>query len=130
MKKSETKLERVVRLRSEMDLTQDELGAALGVTGNYIYLIEAGKKNPSDKLMAKLNRLEVSKSNSGRQPDFVEETPDIRYSVAPRGLDAASTDALENLLESFVQEKDYGVVGKLADELLHRKINEKLKGTP
>lgn len=56
-----------------------------------------------------------------------EEESAIRYSVAPQQWRSAPTDRLENLLEQCVEEKNYGAVAKVADELLNRKIQEKLK---
>lgn len=48
-------------LRNRLKMTQEELGQRLGVTGNYIYLIEAGKE-PSDRLLKSLEVFEQSTS--------------------------------------------------------------------
>ncbi|WAC21001.1 helix-turn-helix domain-containing protein [Luteolibacter sp. SL250] len=45
------------RIRKELDLTQEEIASKLGVTGNYVSLLEGGKKEASDALKARLQAL-------------------------------------------------------------------------
>lgn len=49
------------------------------------------------------------------------------YAFAAPNWKQASTEKLEALLEACIEDRDYGAVGKVADELLNRKIQEKLK---
>jgi len=41
---------KIGNLRKELDLTQEAFGQRLGVTRNYIYLLESGRKTPSTML--------------------------------------------------------------------------------
>lgn len=46
--------------RKRVKLSQERLGIRLGVSGNYIYLLEHGRRNPSIKMLVRLARaLEV-----------------------------------------------------------------------
>jgi transcriptional regulator with XRE-family HTH domain len=45
------KLNRIYEIRLTLGLTQAELGKRLGVTKNYIYLIESGRKPLSQKIL-------------------------------------------------------------------------------
>ncbi len=52
------KPEDIRRLRKRFNLSQRALGELVGVTTNYIYLLEAGKKKPSKSLMILLDYVE------------------------------------------------------------------------
>ncbi len=57
----------------------------------------------------------------------VNEPPDTRFALADRNWKSTSTQKLEALLEACIEDRDYGAVAKVANELLNRKIQEKLK---
>jgi transcriptional regulator with XRE-family HTH domain len=48
--------EKLLKLRKDLDLTQEDMGARLGVSGNWISLLELGKKDPA---AATLNHVEL-----------------------------------------------------------------------
>lgn len=50
--------ERLKNVRLGLRLTQDKIGERLDVTGNYVYLLESGQKQPSLKVVDKLEELE------------------------------------------------------------------------
>jgi|SRR5579859_742122 len=52
--------ERFRAFRSRLHLSQEEMGEHLCVTGNYIYLIESGKKAPGPSLVKLFESLEHS----------------------------------------------------------------------
>jgi len=105
------------------------MGAALGISKNYVYMLEAGTKNPSRKILDKLDQMEASESNRKAEPDFVAENAmPYRCKECVRSWLDASTEELEELLTEFAQVADLGAVREITNELLHRKITEKLKG--
>ena len=59
------KPEDIRRLRERFNLSQRALGELVGVTTNYIYLLEAGKKKPSKSLMILLDYVEKDLSSKG-----------------------------------------------------------------
>ena len=76
MSKSSEKLEnvsnRVSELRRRLGLTQDELAQRLGVSGNYVYMIEKGRI-PGKKFVEKLRELEQPSESGGSNPLVVRE---------------------------------------------------------
>ena len=60
----------IVDIRKRLGLTQAKLAEALDVGGNYVYLLEAGKRNPSKKIIKKLHELE---KNSNKPTRLVSE---------------------------------------------------------
>lgn len=73
-----------VRLfRETHGYTQDSLATALGVSRNYVYLIESGKKPLSDKLLIKLEKLELMKSADAAAPPGSTEQRNLPAKQAP-----------------------------------------------
>ena len=53
-------------LRKKHDLSQPAMGNLLGVSGNYIYLLEKGVKKPSKTLMLLLDCVEKQIKEKGK----------------------------------------------------------------
>jgi transcriptional regulator with XRE-family HTH domain len=123
MKKSETISERLVRLREERNLTQAEIGRLVGVSKNYIYLIESGSKVPAEKFVRKLDHFETGASNS---PMAVNEESAPYKSSRPVSWSGVTTDRLEALLRACEDEKDWLAVERVARELAERKMKERM----
>lgn len=120
MRKSETIAERLIRLRAERNFTQAQMGQALGVTKNYIYLIESEKNKPGKKFIAKLD------SFSNGQSQNLDQT---RYALSNTHktadqLSDVSDKQFERILLKCVEIKDWGGVEKMAAELHRRKLAE------
>lgn len=133
----------MIRLRHEHNMTQAELASALGVSTNYVWMIEKGTKEPSKKLVRKLVLLE-----SGDAPLFPAEDaaescvhrlnnktvlikgpPEACAECAHRSTwKTAETEQLELLLQNFVKKKEWWAVKEITEELLNRNITAKLKG--
>lgn len=135
MRKNETAPERLIALRDKLAITQAQMADLLGVSKNYIYLIESKTNKPGRKFIAKLEALEESESKKLDTPRFsvsenkntVNETPEP-YRVRREIWTEASNKKLEELLAEYSQEKDWGAVKEITTELLNRKITDKLKG--
>ena len=55
--------EQIRKLRDRLELTRAAFGDSLGVTGNYIYLLERGDKTPSKTLCLLLDCVEEKIKN-------------------------------------------------------------------
>ncbi len=51
---------RLINFRKREDITQKALGEKLGVSGNYIYLMESGRKTPGESLLKLFETMETS----------------------------------------------------------------------
>ncbi|MBI5739631.1 MAG: hypothetical protein HZA16_02820 [Nitrospirae bacterium] len=59
--------EDIFNLRSKMNLSQPAFGDILGVTGNYVYLLEKGVKQASKTLMLLLDCVERQFKEKGKE---------------------------------------------------------------
>jgi DNA-binding transcriptional regulator YiaG len=50
---------KIKKLRTALELTQAAFAKHLGITTNYVYLLEAGRKSPSETLMKLLECVEL-----------------------------------------------------------------------
>lgn len=118
MKKSENSSKRFVSARKQRGLTQEQFAEMLGISGNYVYLIESGKKPAGPKLLEKLELLEAEKltdSLTGNAPAGA----DVSNSIS-----TAATADLEKILTRCVEIKDWGGAEKIAAELHRRALFE------
>src|SRR5215831_8556111 len=51
---------RIRNFRNRIGMSQQELGHRLGISGNYVYLIESGQKNPGPSLLKLFETMEIS----------------------------------------------------------------------
>ena len=65
---------RVFELRQRLKFTQDELAKTLGVSRNYVYMIEKGRE-PGKKFVEKFTKLEGSSESREPNPLVVREEP-------------------------------------------------------
>jgi SOS-response transcriptional repressor LexA len=65
--------EKLLELRQSLGLTQEEFAARLGITSNYVSLLEKGKKQPSDAILRHvelIERLHRTGMNESRKSFF------------------------------------------------------------
>jgi transcriptional regulator with XRE-family HTH domain len=126
MKNQAKKFRPMIEARESMGMTQAEFAEHIGISSNYVYLIESGKKPPGPKIIEKLERLESKKSD-----DFlVQEEAALPYGSPFKIFNAIPTARLETLLKECAEERDWLTIEKVATELANRKITDKLKGDP
>lgn len=65
--------------RKQNDLTQSEMGQLLGVSQNYIYMIEAGRTAPSQRLVMLFNHLKEKKLLKSLYPNQNGNVPPLRH---------------------------------------------------
>ena len=75
-------------------MSQQELGKRLGISGNYVYLIESGQKNPGPSLLKLFETMEVSPLYQGEFSTDASGTP--RFEGSALGVfDRFGTDTLK-----------------------------------
>ena len=85
--------ERVRNFRTRAKLSQAELGDSLGVSGNYIYLIESGRKPPGPSLLKLFERMEQS-------PAYNSESSSTARGSRPAHGDSAQSNAFHALIST------------------------------
>ena len=85
---------RIRNFRNRVGMSQQELGKRLGISGNYVYLIESGQKNPGPSLLKLFETMEVSPLYQG---EFSKETSGSpRFEGSVLGVfDRFGTDTLK-----------------------------------
>ncbi len=79
MKKGDNFSDRLKEARSSLGISQAKLANKLGVTGNYIYLIESGAKSPGSDFIARFELLV-----SGKSANYSNAAPASPPPRAPR----------------------------------------------
>src|SRR5579862_2431110 len=80
--------------RNRVNMSQQELGKRLGISGNYVYLIESGQKNPGPSLLKLFETMEVSPLYQGEFSKDTAGSP--RFEGSALGVfDRFGTDTLK-----------------------------------
>ena len=120
--------DRIKALRERLEKSQDEFGKDIGLTRNYISLIENGQRNLSDqsiKVLCSLYNVNEEWLRTGNGEMFVPETKDEQISkmladvlkcedsefkkrliVALSKMDNAGWDSLEKFIDSIANQKE------------------------
>lgn len=93
-------MERLKKIRVELNKTQDEFAVLLGISRNYVHLLESGKKPISRKVSKKLDSLEKEFSLfDGEKNNLVKETPSpYKTGMALESID----DDMDRVMELFL----------------------------
>ncbi|HEV2692155.1 MAG TPA: helix-turn-helix transcriptional regulator [Verrucomicrobiae bacterium] len=91
--------ERVRTFRTQAKLSQAELGERLSVSGNYIYLIESGRKPPGPTLLKLFESLEQSPFYNSEITALRNSGPAGRQTVPPNAM--PSLFSTETLMQGF-----------------------------
>lgn len=120
--------DRIKALRERLEKSQDEFGKDIGLTRNYISLIENGQRNLSDqsiKVLCSLYNVNEKWLRTGNGEMFVPETKDEQISkmladvlkcedsdfkkrliVALSKMNNAGWDSLEKFIDSIANQKE------------------------
>ena len=120
--------DRIKALRERLEKSQDEFGKDIGLTRNYISLIENGQRNLSDqsiKVLCSLYNVNEEWLRTGNGEMFVPKTKDEQISkmladvlkcedsdfkkrliVALSKMDDAGWDSLEKFIDSIANQKE------------------------
>jgi transcriptional regulator with XRE-family HTH domain len=105
MKKSERKFQPMISAREARNMTQAEFAKLLGISSNYVHLIEAGHKPPGPKILEKLKQLKIS------TPEQVDEDPDhytVRKEFKAGTLRSAGLPGIHDADDAAIEENaDY-----------------------
>ena len=89
---------RIRNFRNRVGMSQQELGKRLGISGNYVYLIESGAKNPGPSLLKLFETMEISPLYQGEFPKDESGAPRFSAEAALGVYDRLSTDTLKRTI--------------------------------
>lgn len=88
---------RIVQLRKSRDWTQDKFADEMGISKNYVSLIENGKKVPSDRLISDICRefmVNEEWFRTGEGEPTIESRQEERYAVNIGKLQRADDETI------------------------------------
>lgn len=115
MSKTEKICDRLLRLRSELGKTQGEMAELLGVSRNYIYLIEKEKESAGPKFQRKLDALESKNLDGISQVDLRENHVVADWKASP------DFELMEKMNRAIGKE-EWAAVSEISVELQRRKV--------
>lgn len=95
---------RIVQLRKSREWTQDEFAEKMGISKNYVSLIENGKKKPSDRLVSDICReFNVNEDwlRDGTLPMKKSETDNLSTYVAQ--IAKGNDDFIKDLIAAYME---------------------------
>lgn len=102
--------ERIKRVRMHFNQTQADFGEKIKLSQNYVWMIEQGKRNPSDRTISDICREfgvnEIWLRHGGDEPMFKERTRKEEISAYMGKLLGGQRTELEEELIKFMAETD------------------------
>lgn len=114
---------RIIQLRKSREWTQDEFAEKMGISKNYVSLIENGKKIPSDRLISDIcQEFDVNKEwlRTGKGEPTIKRTRRQEIGAfANEVMDLPDENIKKRLIEALVKldERDWETIAKIADSL-------------
>lgn len=97
---------RIVQLRKSREWTQDEFAEKMGISKNYVSLIENGKKIPSDRLISDIcQEFYVNDEwlRTGKGEMKIEDCKDNRYLSNVRKLQRADDETIMRWVNAIAE---------------------------
>lgn len=99
---------RIVQLRKSRDWTQDKFADEMGISKNYVSLIENGKKVPSDRLISDICRefmVNEEWLRTGNGEPTIEACQEERYAVNIGKLQRADNETIMRWVNAIAETK-------------------------
>lgn len=125
--------ERISAVRKSAGLTQEEFAAAIGLSKNFIWMIEKGDRTPSDRTIADICReFGISehwlRTGEGEMQIQVSEDDELTQIFTEIG--AADDELTKAAIRMYwhLSEKEKAVIHKMADNLVAELMKKKSPG--
>lgn len=118
---------RISLIRKNVGMTQDKLAEVLGLTKNFISLIETGKRDPSDRTIKDICReFNVNEEwlRTGEGEMFLDVSREEEIAKLTKSLLLEESDSFKNRLISVLSrltEEQWSVLAEIADALAKKK---------
>lgn len=115
---------RIAQIRNEVNLKQDEFAEKIGLTKNFISLIETGKRTPSDRTIKDICReFDVNEEwiRTGEGEMFIDNTREMELARLTKKLLADQDEAYTSRLISALVKLNtdqWELLAKISEEML------------
>lgn len=118
--------ERISQVRKNAGLTQEKFAARIGLTRNFVWMIEKGERIPSDRTIADICReFGVSETwlRTGQGQMLLDLGEDAELIQVLAQIQVSDDDTIKDLLVAYwrLDESEKAVIRKLIDTLIQRK---------
>lgn len=121
--------ERISQVRKSAGLTQEKFAARIGLTRNFVWMIEKGERIPSDRTIADICReFGVSETwlRTGQGQMLLDLGEDAELTQVLAQIQVSDDDTIKDLLVAYwrLEETEKAAIRKLIDTLVQRKIEK------
>lgn len=118
--------ERISQVRKNAGLTQEKFAARIGLTRNFVWMIEKGERIPSDRTIADICReFGVSETwlRTGQGQMLLDLGEDAELIQVLAQIQVSDDDTIKDLLVAYwrLDESEKAAIRKLIDTLIQRK---------
>lgn len=118
--------DRIAKIRKDSEKTQDEFAEIMGISKNYVSLIENGKKTPSDRLISDICREfdvneEWLRTGTGEMMKGRTRNQEIG-AFANEVMDLPDGDFKKRFIEALIKldSRDWETIQKIVDSILKK----------
>ncbi len=117
--------ERISQVRKSAGLTQEKFASRIGLTRNFVWMIEKGERIPSDRTIADICReFNVSEVwlRTGEGEMFVDLGEDAELTQVLAEIQVSDDDTIKDMLVAYwsLDEKEKAAIRKLIDGIVRR----------
>lgn len=117
--------ERISQVRKSAGLTQEKFASRIGLTRNFVWMIEKGERIPSDRTIADICReFNVSEVwlRTGEGEMFVNLGEDAELTQVLAEIQVSDDDTIKDMLVAYwgLDEKEKAAIRKLIDGMVRR----------
>lgn len=125
--------ERISTVRKSLGLTQEEFASAIGLSKNFIWMIEKGGRTPSDRTIADICReFGVSEHwlRTGEGEMQIQMSEDDELTQIFTEIGASDDELAKAAIRMYwhLSEKEKAVIHKMADNLVAELMKKKSPG--
>lgn len=125
--------ERISAVRKSAGLTQEEFATAIGLSKNFIWMVEKGDRTPSDRTIADICReFGVSEHwlRTGEGEMQIQMSEDDELTQIFTEIGASDDELAKAAIRMYwhLSEKEKAVIHKMADNLVAKLIKKKSPG--
>lgn len=127
--------ERISQVRKSAGLTQEKFASRIGLTRNFVWMIEKGERIPSDRTIADICReFNVSEVwlRTGEGEMFVDLGEDAELTQVLAEIQVSDDDTIKDMLVAYwgLDEKEKAAIRKLIDGIVRRQKERAERQSP
>lgn len=113
--------DRILRVRKAKELSQKKFAERLGVTGNFVWMLENGERTPSDRMIADICRefgVNETWLRTGEGDMYIKVPEDVRLSNAMEQIKKSDDDFIKGFIKKYweLTDEEKAVIRKMSEK--------------